>query len=185
MRVKITGRRMEITDALKQHIEQRLERVSTHFDIVIDADVVLSVEKRDHLAEITVHGNGITLLGKDKSTDMYATIDRVVDKLEKQIRRHKEKHLSQGKRARTPVREIAPEELPEPNEAPRNGGAAPAHDEMLRETFSMKPISIEEAARELELSKEPFLVFSNAETQQVNVLYPTSEGRVCLLEPQF
>ena len=185
MRVTITGRHMETTEALKQHIEQRLERVSTHFDIVIDADVVLTVEKRDHVAEITVRGNGITLHGKDKSTDMYATIDRVVDKLEKQIRRHKERHLSQGKRARTPAREIAAGEMPGLDAAPRNGNTTPAHSELLRETFSMKPISVEEAARELELSKEPFLVFSNAETQQVNVLYPTTEGKVCLLEPQF
>ena len=93
MRITISGRKMEVTDALREHIETGLAKVRTHFDKIIDANVVLAVEKRRHIAEVTLLANGIRIHGKEESDDMYASVDAVVLKLDKQVRRFKFEHF--------------------------------------------------------------------------------------------
>ena len=77
MRVLITGRHMEMTDALKAYIENGLQKIKTHFDKVIDVDVVLDVEKHRHIAEINLHANGVRIHSREASADMYASVDAV------------------------------------------------------------------------------------------------------------
>lgn len=89
MRLAITARHMDMTDGLKTHVEQGLEKIRNHFDKVIDADVVLSVEKRHHIAEMTLHANGLRIHSKEATEDMYASIDAVIGKLDKQIAKFK------------------------------------------------------------------------------------------------
>lgn len=192
MRISITGRHMEMTDALKSHIEGRLERIRGHFDRVIDADVVLDVEKHRHIAEINIHANGVHLHGKESSTDMYASIDAVVDKLDKQVRRYKDrKTRSQSRRGKGAMeyehhiiemeQPVAVPEDEQEGDVVANGG----HRVVKRETLRMKPMEVAEAAEHLEMDSEPFLVFSNAQTQKVNVLYSRDDGTLGLIEPQF
>ncbi|MDO9161230.1 MAG: ribosome-associated translation inhibitor RaiA [Methylococcaceae bacterium] len=92
MQVIVTGHHLEVTDALKTHIDARFEKLARHFDNVTDVHVILSVEKLIKKAEATLKLNGATLFAEDHQEDMYAAIDEMVTKLERQITKHKEKH---------------------------------------------------------------------------------------------
>ena len=91
MQVIVTGHHLEVTDALKAHIDAKFEKLARHFDNVTDVHVILSVEKLVHKAEATLQLSGAKLFAEDHQDDMYAAIDAMVDKLERQITKHKEK----------------------------------------------------------------------------------------------
>lgn len=91
MQVIVTGHHLEITDSLRTHVNSKLEKIARHFDKVTDVHVILSIEKLMQKAEATVHINGATVFAEDRQEDMYSAIDDMVDKLDRQISRHKEK----------------------------------------------------------------------------------------------
>ncbi len=91
MQVQISGHQIEITPALRDHVQSKLDRLARHFDNLTSLNVVLSVEKLSHLADGTLVGAGCTLHAQADDTDMYASIDLMFDKLVTQLRRHKEK----------------------------------------------------------------------------------------------
>lgn len=184
MNVKMTGRHMEMTDALKSYIEAGLGKLKTHFDRVIDADVVLAVEKHRHIAEISLHANGIRIHGKESSPDMYASVDAVLSKIDRQVRRYKDRINQHQPRASKESRDYQ-HQIIEMEEEPALPGADARHRVVLREKLPLKPMSVDEATMQLDLIDDDFLVFSNAETQQVNVLYAREDGTYGLIEPQF
>ncbi|GMV90795.1 MAG: ribosomal subunit interface protein [Candidatus Hydrogenedentota bacterium] len=188
MRVSIAGRHLEMTDALKSHVEDRLNKVRAHFDKVIDVDVVLTVEKHRHIAEITVHANGVRIHGKESSGDMYASVDTVIDKIDRQILKFKDKnHRFQPRKGKVtvmPTGEMSAAVEAEHEEAAvatETGGPRT----IVREPLTMKPMSVDEAALQLDLSNDTFLVFLNADSQQVNVLYAKNDGTFGLIEQEF
>ncbi len=186
MRIEIAGRHMDVTDSLKAHVEERLEKIRDHFDKVIEAEVVLCVEKHRHIAEITLNANGIRIHGKESSDDMYTSIDAVIEKLDKQVRKFKDRINRYKPRKSKEQRQyhhniIAYSDIDEDIEAEESEG----HRVVYREKLAMKPMSVEEAAMQLELSNDEFLVFSNADTMHVNVLYARDDGTFGLIEPQF
>ncbi|MCC6488913.1 MAG: ribosome-associated translation inhibitor RaiA [Candidatus Hydrogenedentes bacterium] len=189
MRVSIAGRHLEMTDALKGHVEDRLDKVRAHFDKVIDVDVVLSVEKHRHIAEVTVHANGVRIHGKESSQDMYQSVDAVVEKIDRQILKFKDRnHRFQPRKGKVTV--MPANEISAAVEAAREAAAQPAavateSRAIVREPLSMKPMSEAEAALQLDISNDTFLVFSNSETQQVNVMYVKHDGSYGLIEPHF
>lgn len=91
MQVSVTGRHVEVTEAMKQHVEDKIGKVKRHFDHVTDVHVILTVEKLEQKAEATVQISGAKLFADDVQEDMYAAIDNMVDKLDRQIIKHKEK----------------------------------------------------------------------------------------------
>ena len=91
MQLSISGHQIELTDSLKNYIGEKMKRVERHFDHLNSIDVVLHVEKIHHKAEATVSAKGVTLHAHATSDNMYATIDNLTDKLDSQVRRHKEK----------------------------------------------------------------------------------------------
>lgn len=91
MHVQISGHKIEVTDALRSHIESKLDRLTRHFDNLTSLKVVLSVEKHDHIADGTLVGSGCNLHGQATETDMYQAIDLMIDRLVAQLRKHKEK----------------------------------------------------------------------------------------------
>lgn len=186
MRVTISGRHMEVTEALKQHVDDRLRKVRAHFDRVIDADVVLSVEKHRHIAEITVHANGVSLHGKEDSSDMYVSIDAVVDKLDKQIRKFKDRSHKHPRTSLAEQEAMAAAGL-EANSTWKTGVATDVETapEIVRERMVMRPISPDDAVQQLNAADDSFLAFVNIDTQQVNVLYRGQDGQYVLLEPQY
>jgi putative sigma-54 modulation protein len=94
MQVIITGHHLEVTEALKAHVDAKFEKLARHFDNVTDVHVILSVEKLVQKAEATLQLNGAKLFAEDHQEDMYSAIDALVDKLERQITKHKEKTTS-------------------------------------------------------------------------------------------
>jgi putative sigma-54 modulation protein len=91
MQINLTGHHVDITDAMRNYVDSRFERLARHFDHVLDAHVVLSVEKLRHKAEATIQVNGGNIHAEDTEEDMYAAIDALSDKLDRQILKHKEK----------------------------------------------------------------------------------------------
>jgi len=91
MQVSVTGRHVEVTEAMKQHVEDKISKVKRHFDHVTDVHVILTVEKLEQKAEATVQISGAKLFADDVQADMYQAIDNMVDKLDRQIIKHKEK----------------------------------------------------------------------------------------------
>jgi len=187
MNLRISGRHIEVTAALRDHMEAGLGKLASHFDKVIEADVVLDVEKHRHIAEVNLHANGIRIHSKESSLDMYASMDAVLHKLEKQCLKYKARINRHQPRSHK-------EELATYNHvsiAPGIGNGnghsepLPAHREIERKTLSMKPLTVDEAVLQLELTEDLFLVFSNADTSQVNVLYKSHDGSFGLIEPQF
>lgn len=184
MNIQIAGRHMEVTDALKDHVSEGLAKVRSHFQRVIDADVVLDVEKHRHIAEITLHANGIRIHGKESSEDMYASVDAVINKLEKQVRRFKDRINRYEPRKIQEAKQYAHQVLEwHAEEAEEESGNG--HRVIEHEQLSMKPMSLDEAAMQLELSGDLFLVFSNADTQQVNVIYNRNDGTFGVIEPAY
>jgi putative sigma-54 modulation protein len=188
MRVSIAGRHLEMTDALKGHVEDRLDKVRAHFDKVIDVDVVLSVEKHRHIAEITVHANGVRIHGKESSGDMYASVDAVIEKIDRQILKFKDRnHRFQPRKGKVtvlPASEISAAVEAEREESPVETETAGPRT-IVREAITMKPMSVDEAAMQLEISNDTFMVFSNADTQNVSVLYAKKDGTLGLIEQEF
>lgn len=91
MQISITGHHVEITDALRNYVESKFGRLERHFDKVTNAHVILTVEKMRQKAEATMHLNGGDIYADDEQEDMYAAIDALVDKLDRQVKKHKEK----------------------------------------------------------------------------------------------
>lgn len=91
MQVSITGHHVEVTEAMKQHVEEKIGKLKRHFDNVTDVHVILTVEKLEQKAEATVQTSGATLFADDVQDNMYTAIDNMVDKLDRQIIKHKEK----------------------------------------------------------------------------------------------
>ena len=189
MKVNITGRHMEMTDALKAYIENGLEKIKSHFDKVIDVDVVLDVEKHRHIAEVNLHANGVRIHSREASADMYASVDAVMAKLDKQILKYKGRINRHQPRTGREAQSYGHAIISIP---PGNGDSGHdaseeevAHHVVNREKLPMKPMTVEEAVMQLELLEDPFLVFSNADTSQVNVLYAREDATYGLIEPDF
>ena len=100
MKIDVTGHHVELTDPLRNYVNEKFERLERHFDQVTDVHVILSVEKLRHTAEATIHISGGKLFADSTNEDMYAAIDSLTDKLDRQIKKHKEKltdhHRSEG-----------------------------------------------------------------------------------------
>ncbi len=112
MRVTITGRHVEVTDAIKEYAERGLEKIRAHFDKVIDVDIILGVEKHRHLVEINLHVNGQHLNAKESSEDMYTSIDSALVKIDRQISKYKgriQRHQPRSAREARVVEEEAEE----------------------------------------------------------------------------
>lgn len=187
MRVSITARHMELTDGIKVHVQQSLDKLVQHFDKLIDADVVLSTEKHRHVADITLHANGLRIHGKDATEDMYVSIDKVASKLDRQILRFKEKIKKFKPREIAQAMDYGHSQIEIDHEAEHDESVevTDRHRVVHHEKLTMRPMSVDEATMQLELTEDPFLVFANADTQKVNVLYRHNDGTYGLIEPQF
>lgn len=100
MQVTITSRKMEMTPALKTYAEQKVRKLAKHLERVLDAYVVLSVEKYRHKVEVTINANGFIIRGEEVTEDMYSAIDQVMDKLDAQVKKHKGKLVGKGRQRR-------------------------------------------------------------------------------------
>jgi len=98
MQITLTGHHVDITTSLRNYVESKLEKLERHFDQVVDVQVILSVEKLRQKAEATVHLSGMNVFADDTQEDMYAAIDGLIDKLDRQVKKYKEKLTNHHKR---------------------------------------------------------------------------------------
>lgn len=189
MSITIAGRHFDVTEALKSHVEAKFDRLREHFESDINADVVLSVEKHRHIAEVTMHVNGLHVHCTESTGDMYSSVDDVMHKLDKQVRKYKGRISKAQHRNRKPLHEVEHHllELTESLEAETETEAATAvattHRIIERETMEVKPLTVDEAVLQLELRDYDFLVFSNSESGRVNVLYKRTGEHYGLIVP--
>lgn len=181
MQVNITFRHLDPTEALKSHVRDRIEHVQRYIDRPSEAHAVLHVENLDHHAEITVKAGRFLLRGTAKSADMYASIDAAADRIERQLKKHKEKlynHKANGHASiewkPVEVRHDVLDILEHPERAgPR----------VVKSTqFQARPMSLEEAILQLELLDSSFYVFQSAKDRTINVVFRRDEGGYGLIE---
>lgn len=185
MQVSVTFRHMEATDALKTHAADRIARIEKYVQSPTDASVVLSVEKYMHQADITIKAHGMLMRGKEKSEDMYASIDRAMAKIERQITRYKKKLAGhkqrEGKLAKVKLNILEAERL---NEAAERVEAEPGLPPEIIESKDVEvpKLTVDEAVMQMDLLHNDFLVFTNEKSGFINVLYRRKEGNMGLIE---
>jgi len=183
--VKVTGRHLQITAAINDYVTRRIEALHLDYPKIIEAHVILEVEKYRHSAEvILVCSNHITIEACEETNDMYAAIDAAVDKVGRQMRKYKTR-LMRKHRPRHDIVHHLEEHVLEAEPVEEDGETNGAHHPVVRtERRSMKPMFIDEAVLQLEMSTaRQFLVFLNARTSRVSVLYRRKSGDFGLIEP--
>ncbi len=179
MEIMVTGRHVEVTAPLRQYVAKKLEQIGIDFPRILSAHFILEVEKFRQIAELVLHcGSHITIEAREAGEDMYASIDRVVDKAARQMRKYKTKiqnHRPRKEPALAVAEQVLTHDLHEESGGPRV---------VRTEQFAIKPMSVEEAVLQIELAEHrQFLVFLNADTQKVNVLYRRRSGDLGLIDP--
>lgn len=197
MQFSVTFRHMESTDALKQYAEERMQKIKKYFPDPIACHVVLSTERHNHRVDVNLQlHNGLQVAGHEATDNMYSSIDLVVAKIERQVRRYKDKlrdHKVRADMTPLPVSHsvlqddwIEPASEHEPSPPEEREAAAAEGDGVprvvTREKFHAQPMEVGEAIMQLNLLHEQFLVFRNAETAQVNVVYRRDDGSYGLIE---
>ena len=185
MKITTYGKNIDITPSLKDYVTEKVTKLERYFeDEPIEANVTLEVEKERHIVEVTAYVDGIILRGEEETGDMYASVDGVLEKLERQVHKYKtriHKKLIEKKqeykkeykeKRRKEILDSDNEEKFEPN--------------IVRtKRFAIKPMDVQEAVMQMDLLDHDFFVFSNAETEEVNVVYKRKNGDYGLIEPIF
>jgi len=179
MKITFKGKHIEVTDAMRNYIEKRLNKIERHFDHILEVIVTLSVEKNRQIVEATLQTSGALIRAEEETDDMYTSIDKVADRLERQIQKYKEKYF-QKPHPGTERKEFANEGVNvEDSESDKIAKI------VKTKRFAIKPMSVEEAAMQMDLLGHSFFVFTNDNTNKVNVLYKRKDGNFGLIEPEF
>ena len=186
MKLLIHGRNLEITPALRDYTQTKLERATSHFgDVVREADVHLSVARNPRVpqqtAEVTVFANGTVIRAQERSENLYASIDLAAGKLARQLRRWKERHSdhhhSHGHSAsHTPSTDVFNDASPVESSLLQGREAELPDPGVRRKYFAMPPMGLEEARRQLDLIDHDFYLFREKESDQLQVIYRRNHG---------
>ena len=175
MQTSVTFKNIDSSDHLKSYVTDKLDRFDRLLDNPAEANVVLKVEKFRHIAEISVSGDRMKINGREETEDMYSAIDMVLDKLEKQIKKGKEKIRERRSKSRISVKMA--------DLTPPVGDDA---TQQVKVTYvEYKPMDVDEAILQMDLTNENFLVFTDARTDQINVLYRRNDGDLGLIQPRM
>jgi putative sigma-54 modulation protein len=169
---------MEPSDHLKEYGRDKLARLEKYLDSVLDADVIFTVEKFRHIAEVVIASDGLKIKAEEQTEDMYSALDLVVDKLEKQIKRHREKLKGHGKTAASKKTSGGNGQSPRPSLADE-GDVVTA--DRVREV-SLVRMALDEAAEILAHSVNPFVVYLDREDGGLRLLHQNASGALELLK---
>ena len=175
MRITITGRNIDLTDGIKEAVEEKLSKLDKYFTADTDVYVTLSVEKERKKIEVTIPTKGHIIRSEQVSNDMYVSIDLVEEVIERQLKKYRTKIVSKKQNAAAnfqPAYIDSPEEDEEEIKIVRT------------KRFGVKPMYPEDACIQMELSGHDFFVFRNAETDEVNVVYKRKGNTYGLIEPE-
>lgn len=179
MNVTVQGKNVDLAAALEDDIRDRLDQMAERFSFLHEATVVLGKQRNWFTAEITLHVRHQILRAEERSNDLGTSVDSALDKLEKQLRRHKGRLLHRSRAGSVtevpPLMAFTPSEPEEEYDVPR----------VVRvKRIPVKPMSIDEAALQMELLGHDFYVFTNDETNEMNVVYNRRNGDIGLIQPE-
>ena len=171
---------MEQSEALKAYAEEKLERVVKYMDNPINVQVYFSVEKKiRHIVEIVITAKGVNTKASEATNDMYAAVDAVIDKIERQLVRYKEKIKAHKPNGDEHGRQLSKKIFEADSIEATTGSVV-----IKTTTETAKPMSIEEAVMQMDLLHKDFIVFTDADSSDINVLYRRKDGNFGLIEPQ-
>jgi putative sigma-54 modulation protein len=186
MKLLIHGKNIEVTDAIREYVQQKIEKAASHYQsLTTEIDVHLSVARNPRItpsqnAEVTIYVNGSVIRAEESSENLYASIDLVSDKIARQLRKYKERrqtHVRIKDEVESPdgdvLEKLTTERTPElPGEVVRS------------KYFAMPPMALKDALEQLDLVDHDFYMFHNAETGQINVVYERNHGGYGLIQPR-
>ena len=178
MRFEYTGRHVEVSLGIRRHVEDHFKKLDHIFngDSTLNTHVIIDVEKNRQIGEIIVNWREYTLTAKDTNADMYMALTRAMAKIEKQAVKLKKKIIDRKQSAK-PTASVAPEPDGQIEASPRPPRIIPAR------RYSVKPMTAEEASLRLSEEQDHFLVFRDADTQRLGVIYKRKDGNYGLIEP--
>jgi putative sigma-54 modulation protein len=174
MQISVTFRQIEPSEALKNYVTERLNKFKRYLDGPVDAHVVLGLEKFRHLADVTIDNNGRIIKGKEENTDMYAAIDLVMDKIDMQLKKVRDK-LRSAKADRTKPTVAAVAE----------GEETPVPPALRRKRVEVPALQLTDAMELMQNGKEDLLVFTNVTSGILHILYRRQDGNFILVEPDL
>jgi len=172
MQIAVTFRHLEPSEALKNYVTDRLNKFKRYLDGQVEAHVVLSMEKFRHLADVTIDSNGRIIKGKEENADMYAAIDLVMDKIDMQLKKFRDKLRGvKGDRSRSAATMVEAE--------------GPPRTQLRRKRTDVPPLQLSDAMEIMETGKNELLVFTNVASGSLNILYKRQDGNLVLVEPDL
>jgi putative sigma-54 modulation protein len=178
MKFEYTGRHVEVSPAIRRHVEDHFKKLDHIFngDSTLSTHVIIDVEKNRQIGEIIVYWRDHTLTAKDINNDMYMALTRAMAKIEKQAVKLKKKIIDRKQGAKSAAR-VAPQPDGSIEATPRPARIIPAR------RYAVKPMTAEEASLRLSAEQDQFLVFRDADTQRLGVIYKRKDGNYGLIEP--
>lgn len=186
--VTVKGKHLQVTEGLREHAQNRLQKLETYFHNIREVIVVESVEGAQHRVEVSLQGDGLMLRGEERTNDMYVSLDRVVDKLEARLKKFKAKHThlrNHQQSLRTSV---------DITNGSGMDGILPADSEedvddspriVRTKAVTMKPMGIDDAVQMLELTDHDWYVYLDMDTHMTQVVYRRRDGNYGLVVPKI
>ncbi len=174
MRFTISGKNIEVTNALRDVATSKLGKLEKYFSEDTEAQVTLSVLKKNHIIEVTVPIKGSLIRAEEEAESMYAAIDLVVDVLERQLLKHRKKLIDKHRHHGTFRTTFVEDEYDDDE----------GIDIVRSKRFPVKPMDAEEACMEMELLGHSFFVFRERDTDEINVVYKRKDGQFGLIAPE-
>lgn len=188
MKLVIQGKNIEITDAIREYVNQKIEKAVNHFqNMTTEVDVHLSVARNPRIntkqtAEVTIYANKTVIRAQESSEDLYASIDLVADKIQRQLRKYKEK--LQRKTQTKPKTGAVIHEAPVVEDLIGDRTPELPTEVVRMKYFAMPPMTIEEALEQLQLVDHDFYMFRNVKTDEINVIYERNHGGYGVIQPR-
>jgi putative sigma-54 modulation protein len=174
MKITVTFRNTEGENWQREYVEERLGKLKKYIDNPVDARVILSVEKFRNTAEINLSANGLNINSKEEEKDMHLAIDNVIEKIERQLKKHKEKIRGfKNNQSRSAESD---------RESPGEEGEELSLKVVETRNIVLKPMSIDDAIMEMETTKNRFVIYRDSSSENVNVIYRREDGKFALLE---
>ncbi len=181
--ITVTGRHVSVTDAMRDYAHKKVEGLHLDYPKIIEAKVILDVEaNRRQIAEIILFcANHITIEADTEGTDIYAAIDETIQKIARRMRKYKTRLLKKHRARNESIKHI-PEEVY--SEESLNGDQEDIEPVIIhQENYRIRPLFPDEALMDLELSERPFIVFKNAKTQRLSIVYRRRDGDYGMIDP--
>ena len=184
----IQGKNIDVTNAIRDYINEKIERAVGHFTQIADeVDISLSVARNPRIsasqsAEVTLYANGTVIRAEESTENMYASIDKVADKLSRQLRKFKERNGIHRTKQSPKTSVVVGQQ--HPTTPPRLDREPDLPKEVIRNKyFAMPPMTVDDALHQLDVIDHDFYVFRNSETGEINVIYERNHGGYGVIQP--